>query len=53
MDVCGIPGQVAARCSASNMSRVKAHVLHADDFLGLMFADGVPDRTSSVGRCNS
>jgi hypothetical protein len=29
--------------SHSLVSRVEAHVLHADDFLALMLADGVPD----------
>jgi hypothetical protein len=29
--------------SAAGVSRVDAHVLHADDFLALMLGDGVPD----------
>ena len=38
------PELVADQHSAGGTLRVKTHVLHADDFLALMLADGVPDR---------
>src|ERR1700724_1647422 len=31
------------RALAAGVSRVEAHVLHADDFLALVLGDGVPD----------
>jgi hypothetical protein len=40
---------IADQCSEATASGIKAHVLHADDFLAFILTQGVPDR-HVVGR---